>query len=85
MTPNLIDEVVEFISNEREPISAFDVAMELVRLGANTRLWTRAEFKEWIHAMVKAKRDGLIVEVDGKLRIKYEEPEAKPKQLGLFE
>jgi hypothetical protein len=45
---SLVDEVVEFISNERE-------------------------------------RDGLIVEIDGKLRIKYEEPEVKPKQLGLFE
>jgi hypothetical protein len=82
---SLVSEVVEFISNEREPIHCADVAMELVRLGANTNLWSKAEYMDWIKAMGQAVKDGLLVEIDGKLRIKPEETAPnKSSQLELF-
>lgn len=83
--PDLVADVVEFIGSEREPRKPSDVAMELFRLGANCKLWPEASVTQWMDAIEEAVKRGLLEKSERGVKLPVIVPEAKPKQLGLFE
>jgi hypothetical protein len=80
---SLSADLLDYVKNCRIPMSRFEIADDLARLGAHGAEWPRASANQWNNAIRVAIANGELIEVDNVVRLPQEESQ-KPAQLSLF-